>query len=128
MTALSREEADRWIADIQGRSLAVGLFTSVSTEVTGGGYARVPVALTNGVYTSGVGVRTDNTGDVYFGVAQADWAAAPLRITYVKVFDTSSGDVVWAAPLSEANCMSVIAGQPYEIKVGTLGITLRTYI
>ena len=127
MSALSQSEAQAYILTLQSRVLQVGLFLDQSTEVSGGGYARSPLTLANSSTVAGVGKRTSNLNDLSFGPATDDWAAPPNAVTWVKVFDASTGNVVWGGSLPEATQLSVISGQPYEIKAGSLGLLIRTF-
>jgi len=127
MSALSQAEANKRITELQSRSLTVGLFLDINTEVSGTGYTRQAMTLTNGVYTAGLGVRTANQGDLTFGPAVGDWAADPDKINWIKVFDTADNAVVWAGQPSVSARISVVDGQPYQIKAGSLGLLYRTY-
>jgi len=127
MGALSVLEAQAYVTSLQARTLVVGLFTDKNTEVSGGGYARQPMSLSNGVLQVGVGVRTSNLNDLSFGPASTDWAAPPNQITWIKVIDSVANRIVWAGEIPTSAKMSVVNGQPYEIRAGALGLTLPVY-
>ena len=126
MGAISKDEAFKYIGNLQARSLLVALYLNESTEVSGVGYTRQPVTLNNGVVVA-FGVRTSNVGDVSFGPAGSDWASPPLKITWVKVIDSADNKIVWAGSLPDTSQLSVLTNHPYEIKAGALGLVLETY-
>lgn len=70
----------------------VGLFVSdptdaaTGTEVSGGAYARQSVAF-DAPITDGVGKLSDNTSDITFPTATANWGT----ITHMALFDAVSG-------------------------------------
>jgi hypothetical protein len=82
----------------QPAGLYLGLFTDATgiandqptTEVTGNGYARIPV--TFGAAASG---STSNTADASFAAATGPWGT----VNYVGVFDAATGGnlLVWTA-------------------------------
>jgi hypothetical protein len=127
MPALSRAQAEEIVAMLQAKTLKVGLFLNQATEVSGVGYTRQPITLANAQYIAGTGVRTANQGDVSFGLSGAGWAEPPNKIAWIKVFDTADWHVVWGGELPSTMQMSLIEGQPYEIKAGMLALILYTY-
>lgn len=123
---LSYTEGEKWVANMQGRTLEAALYTvtptkdSSGTEVSGGiGYSRQPIALNNATQVSGQGIRTSNNGDLAFGTATGNWGT----VNGVAVIDTADDEIVWFGDV--ANAMSVITGQPFEIKSGTLTLLLK---
>lgn len=126
MGALSRAEATKIVTYLKAKTLKVALYLDQSTEVSGTGYARQPVTLTN-AETTASGIRTSNLNDISFGAAGGDWAAPPNEVTWIKVIDQADNAIVWAGELPTAAQMSVITGQPYEIKAGSLGFLITTY-
>ena len=126
MGAFSRDEATKIVTFLQGKTLKVALYLTEATEISGTGYARQPVTLSNAV-SVGSGIRTSNVNDISFGAAGSDWAAPPAKVTWVKVIDQADSKVVWAGELPTAAQISIITGQPYEIKSGALGLLISTY-
>jgi len=123
---LSYAEGEKWVANLQGRTLEVALYTvtptktTSGTEVSGGiGYTRQALTLNNAATVAGQGIRTSNASDLAFGTATGDWGT----ITGVAVHDTDDDEIVWYGAV--ANEMSVITGQPFEIKSGTLTILFK---
>lgn len=123
MSAISTEEAIARILALQSRSLQVGLYLDKDTEVSGGGYSRASVTLSNGAVVSGIGVRTANLNDLTFGPATESWGV----IAWVKVHDTTANRVVYGGMIPASSQFNISTNQPYEIKAGSLGITLPTF-
>lgn len=127
MAAISRDQATKFIAVLQGKSLECGIFTDQNTEVTGTGYARVALTASAPIDVPGIGLKTTNQGDISFGAAGSDWVPPPSKVTWVKVFDTADGKVVFAGQLASNMQVSIVTGQPFEIKAGSLGLLFGTY-
>jgi hypothetical protein len=123
---------------LQGLNLQVALYkydtTSGSpttwqagfTELSGSGYARATLTLTNAVTSAGVGIKTSNQADLTFGPASGDWATGTMKICGYQIFDAGSGRSVWRGVFSAMQQLNVVNGQPYEIKAGSLTHTILT--
>lgn len=83
------------------------------TEVTGGAYART--AVTFGVPTAGA---TDNTADVTFPTATANWGT----ITDVAIFDASTaGNMLLYGALTASKVVN--NGDTFKFNTGDLDVT-----
>lgn len=96
------------------------------TELSGNGYARATLTLTNPVASAGVGIKTSNQADLTFGPASGDWATGANKICGYQIFDAGSGRSVWRGVFSAMQQLNVVNGQPYEIKSGALTHTVLT--
>lgn len=82
-------------------TLYVALFTVApgpaggGTEVAGGSYARVGIAVSTSAWTAGAAGATANNAAVTFATPSADWGT----VTHYALFDASTGGnmLVWAA-------------------------------
>ena len=104
--------------------------TGGGTEVTGGSYARVPVAAslanwagTHGAGTStassGTGGQTSNNGVLAFPTATAPWGT----VVGFGLFDAATGGNLWIyAPLTAAQAIG--SGATASFAAGQLTVTL----
>lgn len=115
----------------QPTALFVGLFTAAptsqggGTEVTGGGYARVPAALS---LTTGADPATlSNAAAIAFPTPTADWGS----IVDVGIFDAQTGGNLWAFGTVNASGTTtptpqqVSSGQAPTIPAGALKVPLN---
>ena len=86
------------------------------TEVSGGGYTRLPVANNSVNFPPTTNQRKTNGSDFLFGTALADWG----QIVWAALFD-EQGNMLYAGPLS--NPKSVFAGDPFKIPAGVAVFT-----
>ncbi|MCK1402021.1 hypothetical protein IVB45_17540 [Bradyrhizobium sp. 4] len=94
-----------------------GAAGSHANEVSGGGYARQPLAGVMGAAdASGISV---NTTVITFGPATADWGT----ISYFGIEDALSGGNM-LCPGVPAMPRTITAGQPLQIPVGQLRLRL----
>ena len=140
MSNTTNQGAEDYITHLQTLNLQVALYKyDISggtptewqagfTEISGGGYARQSLTLTNGTTVSGVGVRTDNQNDLTFGPSTADWAYnnGTEKICGFQVFNSTSGRTVWRGVFTESMQLHNVTGQPYELKAGALSRTILT--
>lgn len=90
---------------------------SHANEVSGGGYARVPLAGVMGAADlDGFSV---NTVLINFGTASADWGT----ITYLGIEDALSGGNM-VCPGVPSTPRTITSGQPLQIPVGQLRLRL----
>jgi hypothetical protein len=81
------------------------------TEVSGGGYTRLPIANNETNFPPTADKRKTNGTDFHFGTALADWGL----LVWAALFD-QNGNMLYAGPLS--NPKSVFAGDPFLIPAG----------
>lgn len=86
----------------------------VGTEVTGGSYARQSVAF--GAPSDGA---TDNSSDITFPTATADWGT----VTHVGLHDAvSGGNLLFHSPLAASKVVS--NGDTFKFNAGDLDVSL----
>ena len=96
-------------------TLYVALLTGVSTEVTGGSYARASVAVGDATWTGTSDGETSNASDITFTTASADWG----MITHVGLYDAASGgNQLFIMQLSAS--ISVLNGDTAKFVAGAL--------
>lgn len=90
---------------------------SLANEVSGGGYARQPLAGVMGA-ADATGFCV-NTTVITFGPATSDWGAVP----YLGIADAlSGGNLLWTGVTSTPR--TITSGQPLQIPVGQLRLRL----
>lgn len=103
----------------------VALFTAddgleagtITSEVSGGSYARVEVG--TGGWSAPTDGVTDNSADVDFGTATANWGT----VTHVAIMDASTaGNVLWHGALTTSK--TVNNGDPFKFPAGDLTLSL----
>lgn len=90
-------------------TVQLGLFTTATSEVTGGSYARQPVTFE----PSGTGTAT-STGDVTFDAMPA------TTVTYAALFD-NLGNMLLSGPIDTPR--TVAAGAPLLFAAGDIDAT-----
>lgn len=85
------------------------------TEVSGGSYARQPVA-----FDAAASGATQNTAEIVFPVATANWGT----ITHIGLRDaTSGGNLLAHAPLAASKAID--SGDQFRISAGELDAALN---
>ena len=100
----------------------VALFTTATTdagggtEVSGGGYARQLVGLSE---ASGAGGLTSNAADIIFPTATADWGT----VTHIAIMDAATGgNMIMHSPLDASKTIAV--GDTFKINATELVCTI----
>jgi hypothetical protein len=98
----------------------LGLFTADpgeatgGTEVSGGSYARQAVA-----FDPSDGGATDNTSEIAFPVATADWGT----IGWVVIFDNvTGGNRIWHGPLTATKTINT--DDQFKMAAGALDVSI----
>jgi hypothetical protein len=98
----------------------VALFTTApsdaggGTEVSGGSYARQPVAL-----AAASGGASENSADITFPTATANWGT----ITHLALMDAlTGGNMLMHSPLDESKTIN--NGDTFKINAGALDVTV----
>jgi hypothetical protein len=85
-------------------------------EVAGGAYARA--AVTMGDDAGGLGIG-ENSAQVVFPTATADWATDLNKVTHIALFDANAaGNMLLFGPLNQAT--TILTGETPKILVGNL--------
>lgn len=123
-TYLSNKQLDHALGTLALAAPAqcyLALFTAVtgldenspSAEVSGGAYARKAVD-----FDAAAGGGTDNSADVNFPVATADWGT----LTHWAVMDAEAeGNVLYWGDLTTAQ--AVLNGQGYRVQAGNVQVS-----
>ena len=100
----------------------VALFTTATaddgtgTEVSGGGYARQLVGLSEAI---GAGGLTSNAADIIFPTATADWGT----VTHIAIMDAATGgNMIMHSPLDASK--AIATGDTFKINMGDLNVTI----
>jgi hypothetical protein len=88
---------------------------SLASEVSGGGYARVPIGTLTTFWSAATGGSISNAGTVDWPKATAPWGT----VTHIGLMTAASGgDIVARAPLSAAK--TIDANDIFRLEVGQL--------